>query len=115
MGIANHSYVKISDIGPKKNPTLLCHTNYYSGGGTSGGDWYAPDGTRVGHKDSNTVPGFERNRGIRVVRMFRIHSTPVMGMYRCVILDVTNTNQAAYVGLYMYNSVQGLSNHDSYS
>ena len=101
----------ISDIDTAGDDTaLLCHTNHPADipGGTdgmnSGGDWFAPDGTRV---DGNVVPGFRRNRGSMVVRLFRNTATdpPVEGIYYCQIEDDSNMVHVVSVGL--YNSVGG--------
>ena len=57
----------ISDIGTANNDTaLLCITNRPppSGSNSSGGEWFAPDGTQVIGTD---VPGLRRNRGSTVV------------------------------------------------
>ena len=47
--IPNHGYVVISDIGSTDNIALLCHTDRppFDGSTHSGGEWFAPDGTRV--------------------------------------------------------------------
>ena len=98
----------ISDIGSTIETALLCNTNYLpGGGGTSGGDWFGPDGTRVGHIGSTDVLGFVRNRAPEVVRLIRytVAGTPREGIYRCEIQDDTLTIQTVYVGL--YNSGEG--------
>ena len=96
--IPNHGYVEISDIGSTDDSALLCHTNVPPPPGSySGGDWLAPDGTRVFGTD---VPGVTRNRGAMVVRLKRTSSTPPEGIYRCTIKDATLTVQMVYVGLY---------------
>ena len=95
----------ISDIGTAGDDTaLLCHTNRSPTppSSNSGGDWFAPDGTRV---DGNDVPGFRRNRDPMVVRLFRNTGTAVEGIYYCQIEDDTNNLQIVSVGL--YNSVGG--------
>ena len=99
--IPNHGYVEISDIGSSDSTALLCHTNRppSAGGHNSGGDWFAPDGTRVGGIDSIDVPGFGRNRAPMLVRLQR-SGTPDEGIYWCGVKDATNTNQTVYVGLY---------------
>ena len=103
--IPNHGYVMISDIGFTDNTTLLCHTNKPASGGNSGGNWFAPDQTRV---SGIAVPGFRRNRGPMVVRLYRntATGTPAEGIYDCVIEDDTLTLQTVYVGL--YNSGGGI-------
>ena len=100
----------ISDIGTAGDDTaLLCHTNRPPDipGGTdgmhSGGQWFGPDQMEV---DGNDVPGFRRNRGSMVVRLFRnTGTTPVEGIYYCQIEDDTNMIHIVSVGL--YNSVGG--------
>ena len=101
--ILNHGYVVISNIGSNDGTALLCNTNYLpDGGGNSGGNWYAPDGTRVGGPGSTDVPGFSRNRGPGLVRLISATATgtPTEGIYRCEIQDDTITEQNVYVGLY---------------
>ena len=102
--IPNHGYVVISDIGTAGDDTaLLCITNRppSTGSSSSGGDWFAPDGTAV-HRINNDVPGFLRNRDPMVVRLYRDTATgpPAEGIYYCQIQDDTETLQTSYVGLY---------------
>ena len=105
--IPNHGYVVISDIGTAGDDTaLLCITNHpadmtnNNGIVHSGGDWFAPDGTRV--TTGNAVPGVRRNRGPMVVRLYRNTATgpPAEGIYYCQIQDNTDTLQTLHVGLY---------------
>ena len=108
--IPNHGYVVISDIGTAGDDTaLLCITNRPppTGSSTSGGGWVGPDGTEV-HRVNNDVPGFRRNRGPMVVRLYRNTATgpPAEGIYCCQTQDDTNTLQAVTVGL--YNSAGGI-------
>ena len=103
--IPNHGHVDINDIGSTSDFALLCHTNRppYPGGVTSGGDWFAPDGTRV---DGTDVPGFTRNRGPTVVRLISTSGSPPEGIYKCAIQDVASIfPRWIYVGL--YNRGQG--------
>ena len=103
--IPNHGYVLISDIGYATDTTLLCHTDRPPppGSTTSGGDWRAPDGTKVKFS-SDTGPGFRMNRGSMVVRLNKRTGTgtgsPSEGIYWCSILDTTPIRQTVYVGLY---------------
>ena len=93
----------INDIGSTNVDALLCITNLPPppDSTTSGGDWYAPDETRVGDASMNNVQGFERNRGSMVVRLFRMGSgTPTEGIYYCIIEDGTSMLQTVNVGLY---------------
>ena len=107
--IPNHGYVVISDIGTAGDDTaLLCITNRPppTGSPHSGGDWFAPDGTRV-TVDGTAVPGFRRNRGPMVVRLYRNTATgpPAEGIYYCQINDVS-TLQTVTVAI--YNSSEGI-------
>ena len=105
--IPNHGYVVISDIGTANDDTaLLCITNHPAdvtlpnGNMNSGGDWVAPDGTKV--TPGTAVPGVRRNRGPMVVRLYRNTATgpPAEGIYYCLIQDNTDTLQTLHVGLY---------------
>ena len=100
--IPNHGYVVISDIGTAGDDTaLLCITNRPppTGSSHSGGGWVAPDGTRV---NLNVDPGFRRNKGPMVVRLYRNTTTgpPAEGIYYCRIRDSADTLQTLHVGLY---------------
>ena len=97
--IQNHGYVEISRIGSTDATALLCHTNFPPppGSATSGGDWFAPDRTKI---PSSDVPGFARNRAAMVVRLRRTSGTPPEGIYECTIQDAASTPQMVYVGLY---------------
>ena len=98
--IPNNGLLNISDIGSSDDTALLCITDRPppSGSFNSGGDWYAPDGTRV---DGTAVPRFNRNRGSMVVRLFRMGSgTPTEGIYHCLIQDSTSRLEMVNVGLY---------------
>ena len=110
--IPNHGYVVISGIGSTGSTALLCHTNrpLLPGKHHSGGDWFAPDGTRVGNIGTTDVPGFERNRDPLVVRLLRTAGTgtPAKGIYQCSIMDADGNNQVVHVGL--YNDGKGFKN-----
>ena len=104
--IPNHGYVDISGIGSTDDSALLCHTNFPPPPGSphSGGNWHAPDGTRVFGTD---VPGVTLSRAPMVVRLKRRTSgTPPEGIYRCTIQDAASTPQMVYVGL--YNTGEGI-------
>ena len=93
----------ISDIGTANDDTaLLCHTNRppdTPGGSDSGGQWFRPDQTDV--LPGGGSVGFRRNRDPMVVRLWRnIGTTAVEGIYRCEVMDDTDTLQTVYVGLY---------------
>ena len=89
----------IDDIGSTESTALLCHTNRPPPFGSvhSGGDWFAPDETRV---NQNDVPGFTRVRGSMVVRLTQSTGDPAQGIYRCEVNDNTETKRTVYVGLY---------------
>ena len=102
--IPNHGYVVISDIGSTDDTALICHTNRpatLNNNAHSGGDWLAPDNTRV---DGNVVPGFMRNRGPMMVRLYRNTATdpPSEGIYHCQIMAAEETTLTlVYVALYI--------------
>ena len=108
--IPSHGYSVISDIGGTGDTALICHTNRFgnltstptSTQHHSGGDWFAPDGSRVGNLGSDDVPGFVRERHPMMVQLLRNPTTdpPSEGMYYCVVEDDTFTEQTVYVGLY---------------
>ena len=109
--IPNHGYVEISDIGSTDDSALLCYTNRPPPPGdmNSGGDWWAPDGTRV---SGTAVPGFARTRAAMVVTLKRTSGpppegigTPTEGIYQCRIMDGEDVNQIVHAGL--YNAGQG--------
>ena len=103
--IPKHGYVMISDIGSTDDTALICNTNRPppDNAPNSGGDWFAPDETRVNFLD---VPGFRRNRAPMIVRLLRNTGTPSVGIYQCVIEDNTDTIQTVQVGL--YNNGEGI-------
>ena len=96
--------MNISDIGSPDDTALLCITDLppSTGSTNSGGNWFAPDGTRVGDAGYNDVQGFVRNRDPMVVRLKRNTATdpPAEGMYYCEVMDNTETEQRVYVGIY---------------
>ena len=98
--IPNHGYVAINDIGSTDNTALLCITNRpLPNSGNSGGNWYAPDMTRINYDEIN---GVTRNRGPTIVRLKRTTSTgtPPEGIYLCEIVDAAFTLQLVYIGVY---------------
>ena len=115
--IPNHGYVVISDIGSTDDTALICHTNRPATLGSSdqrhsGGNWFAPDETRV---TGTAVPRFMRTRGPMMVRLLRNTATdpPSEGIYHCLVEDDTLTEQTVYVGV--YNSGGGTQLHSSVS
>ena len=104
----NHGYVLISDIGSTDDTALICNTDRptLNHGHNSGGEWYAPDETRILRRV--VVPGFMRNRGPMRARLRRYMDTnpPAEGLYHCTIEDSTFILQNIFVGL--YNTGQGI-------
>ena len=102
--IPDHGYVMISDIGSTDDTALICNTNrpVTLPSGNSGGNWFAPDGTTVGNRGTDDVPGFVRNRRPMMVILLRRTASdpPSEGIYYCVVEDDTFTYQTVYVGLY---------------
>ena len=90
----------MDDIGSTDDTALLCHTNKVLPK-VIGGDWFDPDGTKVGDVNKpGGVPGVEKNRSPHVVRLKRSSDgTPPEGTYKCVVRDTTDTNQTVYVGI----------------
>ena len=93
----------MDDIGSTDDTALLCHTNKVLPK-VIGGDWFDPNGNKVGSDSDNKpgdVPEFKRNRAPHVVRLKRSSSdgTPPEGVYKCVVKDTTDTNQTVYVGI----------------
>ena len=99
--IPNNSYAIMNDIGSTDDTALVCITNVRSPS-VFGGDWFAPNGERVGGgKGPSEVPGIVRTRGRHVVRLKRSSDgTPTEGTYKCVVRDTTDINQTVYVGIY---------------
>ena len=97
--IPNHGYVMNDDIG-SNDAALLCNTDQPPPQNSihSGGDWFAPDGTRV--SGEIPVPGFVRNRGPMVVRLRRRQELANEGIYYCTVSDAKEKRQQIYVGLY---------------
>ena len=92
----------LEDIGNTDDTALVCHTNNPPphGNANSDGDWYAPNGKKVGGDNGPGDQGFVRNRGPHVVRLKRSTAgTPLEGIYRCVIQDHTKKNITVNVRL----------------
>ena len=104
----NNSLVTLEDIG-EKNASLLCMTNFtaccrppYTGeNGSSLGNWFFPNETRV--FSNNYSSDLYRDRGQMVVRMNR-RGDGEEGIYYCEMPDSMNVNQTIYIGVYNRNS-----------
>ena len=88
-----------SDIG---SWSLICHTNHPASGGNSGGDWYSPEGERIGlYSQTPTVQGLATLRGPMNVQLYRTNlALPPEGIYHCEIQDNLNKTHQIYVGIY---------------
>ena len=97
----NNSCVALEDIG-EGNDALLCVTNLTAccrkrDSSTPLGNWFFPNGTKVG--DENNGLDIYRFRGYMVVRLDRRRGG-VEGIYRCDIPDSLNVTQTLYIGMY---------------
>ena len=113
--IPNHGYLVIDDIGSIDATALLCNTNrpprYY---GDSGGNWFSPDGARVGNWDNNNIPGLVRNRAPNIVRLLRNTATgpAAEGIYWCSIWDADGKHELVFVGLEMVVFTKALMSYE---
>ena len=103
--VPNNGYVASSDIGSWYNSPLICHTNRPASRGNSGGDWYNPEGERIG--EASTVQGLASLRDRMHVRLYRTgFALPPEGIYHCEIRDILNIKHQIYVGIYSSRSGQ---------
>ena len=66
------------------------------------GEWYFPNGIRVGIKNAGDI---YRNRGLSVVRLNRRNNASLpSGVFQCEIPDEHGRNQNIYVGIYTVGS-----------
>ena len=97
----------LEDIGSSNEDRLLCKTNLTAccrkkrDSSTPLGNWFFPNGTRVG--DESNGSDFYRARAHMVVRLNRKRGG-VEGIYRCVIPDSMNVIQTIYIGVYTTSS-----------
>ena len=104
----NNSIVTLEDIG-EGDDALLCITNHtaccrppYTGvNGSTIGNWFFPNGSRVPSSGNQT--DFHRTRSQMVVLLHRRRGG-VEGIYRCVIPDAMNVTQTIYIGVYSANT-----------
>ena len=85
----------------RTNQTACCRPPYTSVNGSSLGNWFFPNGTRVPGNGMNW--DFYRTRGQMVVRMHRRRGG-VEGIYRCEIADTFGFIQTLYIGVYSANT-----------
>ena len=103
--IGSNSYVNATDIGHNSDEALLCNTDKirccHPSNGSQAGDWYYPNGTRVGGRKENSgrPVSFARNRGPKVVRLYRKGSPSERGSFYCELLNAQNSNQTVHVNI----------------
>ena len=105
--LANHAYVDLSLVGTSGSEGVQCITDLStccSGPqGRHRGDWYFPNGTRLGFSDSGGDI-FEQRVAERVDIRRRNSANSPTGIYRCDIpvYDDTDTSvrDTVYVGVY---------------
>ena len=100
----------LEDIG-QGDDALDCRTNQsacckrpYTGNGSSSGNWFFPNGTKV--PGSGKMWNFYRDRGQMVVFLNRRRGG-VEGIYRCEIPDLMNVTQTIYIGVYTTSAGTG--------
>ena len=97
----NNSCVALEDIG-EGGDALLCMTNQTACCRSPPlGDWFFPNGTRVGGRLN-----VYRTRGQMRVLLHRRRGG-VDGIYRCEIPDAMNVTQTIYIRLYTTNASTG--------
>ena len=98
----------LEDIGEGEKDALLCRTNLTACcrppyvNGSSIGDWYFPNGSRV-PSSGNLNTTFYRTRGQMVVCLKR-RGGGEEGIYCCEISDSVNVTQTIYIGVYSANT-----------
>lgn len=92
--IANNSYVNVNHIGDEDRDALLCHTDKLNCctnmiGQQRAGEWYYPNGTRVGTVGYNIYTGhtsyFFRSRGTQTVLLRRKSYPSETGKFCCEV------------------------------
>ena len=106
--LANHSYVDLSLVGDGSG-SVQCHTDLSTCcSGTEGphrGDWFFPNGSRLGFPFYNDIYEWRRDQRVDLSRRNNAHT--LVGIYRCSIstnavqddCDIS-VRDTVYVGLY---------------
>ena len=115
--LANHSYVNLSLVGDdgSGSDSVQCHTDLgtcCSGAqGSHRGDWYFPNGDRLGFKEDSDIHEARKNM---TVYLYRRSDTSPSGIYHCKAPTIavhddydTSVRDIVYVGLY-YNGGRGI-------
>ena len=103
--LANHSYVDLSLVGDGSgSDSVQCHTDLSTcctmSQGSHRGDWFFPNGTRLGFPYYNDIYKWRRARRVDLSR--RNNANSPVGIYRCDIHtnDALAVRDTVYVGLY---------------
>ena len=90
------------------NDALLCHTNKTNCCGeppNRTGEWYFPNGTKVGIEEA-TQDEFYRDRASQVVRLNRRQGTfTERGLFQCEVPDSNNNSQSVSVNIGKFYSI----------
>ena len=68
------------------------------------GEWYYPNGTKVGTEGGSQADEFYRNRGTQVIRLNRRNDIVTgrhPGLFRCEVPDADNITQNIYINIGM--------------
>ena len=104
----------VDDIG-EDDDALLCHTTKIdcctnSMGQIRAGDWYYPNGTRVGTIGHSVATGhtsyFFRNRGTQIVRLNRASHPSERGKFCCEVPDAYNVIHSICINVGMLSHTQ---------
>ena len=86
------------------NLTACCKSPYTGENGSSIGNWFFPNETRV--PSTGAMWDFHRTRGQMVVVLQRRRGGEE-GIYRCVIPDSVSVTQTIYIGVYTAKTCNG--------
>ena len=121
--VANNGYIAFDMIGDRtdQDRAVICHTKLITcchidivkrtnRSGTALGNWFFPNGNTVLSFNASggeaAAPFFARNRGLSVVRLYRVNSETdhpsQRGRFCCVIPDISLINRAHCVNICMF-------------
>ena len=109
--LTNHSYVDLSLVNGNTH-SVSCHTDLQSCcstvQGPHRGDWYFPNGIKLGFSTCNCR--IYEERGAQRVELYRRNDGNMSGIYHCETPTIANAEgkDYVYIGLY-YNG--GMYNH----
>ena len=104
--LTNHSYVDLSLVNGNAH-SVSCHTDLQSCcrmvQGPHRGDWYFPNGTKLGFSTCDNCKIYE-DRGAQRVELYRRNNGNTSGIYHCETPTIANSEgkDYVYIGLY-YN------------